>query len=135
MMDYEPAHVELFPDKRDAKDRYVNVKFEMLIKAVNEERSFNDTQFQIKQYFEHFLTSLSRFDYFVVSGAIEPKELCADFGYPVDLMTGDAREMKLNNTGVDITPFSKAVDGFLTRWQLTDIMDFMKKIAKACNQQ
>jgi hypothetical protein len=134
MMDYDPARVELYPEKTNAKDRYVDVKFSMLVKAVGQEKEFSDAEFQIRIFFEHFLTSLSRFNYFLTSGAIEPKELCADFAYPVELMTGTAREMKLKNTGDDIAPFSKAVHDYLTRWEYTDINEFQQKIQKACSQ-
>ena len=135
MMDYDPAHVELFPEKDKADDRYVNVEFKMLVKAVeNEKEDFTDAEFQIRVYFEHFLTSLSRFNYFLSSGAIEPQELCADFAYPVELMTGTVRDLKLKITGDDVEPFSKAVRNYLARWQETDIIDFMQKIEKACKQ-
>ena len=134
MMDYDPAHVELFPEKTNAKDRYVDVKLSMLVKAVGQEKDFSDAEFQIRIFFEHFLTSLSRFNYFLTSGAIEPQELCADFAYPVELMTGTARDMKLKNTGDDIAPFAKAVHDYLTRWQYTDITEFERKIQKACGQ-
>jgi hypothetical protein len=134
MMDYGPAHVELFPEKVNPKDRYVDVKFSMLVKAVGQEKEFSDAEFQVRIFFEHFLKSLSRFNYFLTSGAIEPQELCADFAYPVELMTGTAREMKLKNTGDDIAPFSKAVHDYLTRWQYTDINEFQEKIQKACRQ-
>ena len=132
MMDYDPARVELFPDREKTVDRYFDVKFEMLVNAIDQEKGFSEQEFQIRQYFEHFLTSLSRFNYFLTSGAIDASELCADFAYPVELMTGSARDMKLKNTGVDIEPFSKAVHGYVARWQFTDISDFMGKIQKAC---
>jgi hypothetical protein len=132
MMDYDPAHVELFPEKANAKDRYVDVKFGMLVKAIDQEQEFSEAEFQIKIYFEHFLTSLSRFNYFLDAGAIEPQELCADFAYPVELMTGIAREMKLKNTSVDIEPFSKAVSKYIARWEYTEIAEFEKRIQKAC---
>jgi hypothetical protein len=132
MMDYDPARVELFPDKANAKDRYVDVKFGMLVNAVGQEKNFSDAEFQIRIYFEDFLKSLARFNYFLDSSAIEPQELCADFAYPVELMTGTAREMKLKNTGDDIEPFSKAVHNYLARWEYTDITNFLQKIQKAC---
>jgi hypothetical protein len=136
MMDYDPAHIELFPDKSRVEDRYEDVNFTTLVKSINEEDFSEDKagrlEFQVRQYFEHFITSLARINYFVVSGAIEPEELCADFGYYVDLMTGDAREMKLKNTGLDIAPFTEAIRAYLTRWQDIDITKFMKKIHKAC---
>jgi hypothetical protein len=132
MMDYDPARVELFPHREKSADRYFDVKVEMLVKAIDQEKDFSEEEFQIRQYFEHFLTSLSRFNYFLTSRAIDASELCADFSYPVELMTGTASEMKLKNTGVDIEPFSKAVRGYIARWQFTDIKDFMAKIQKAC---
>ena len=64
----------------------------------------------------------------------EPQELCADFAYPVELMTGTVRDLKLKITGDDVEPFSKAVRNYLARWQETDIIDFMQKIEKACKQ-
>ena len=134
MMDYDPAHIELFPDKANVNDRYVDVHFEMLVKAIGQELKFTEAEFQIRIYFEYFLTALSRFNYFLNSGAIEPQELCADFDYPIELMTGTARDMKLKNTGVDIKPFVKAVSDYLTRWEYTDITSFEQKIHKACDQ-
>jgi hypothetical protein len=78
--------------------------------------------------------SPSRFNYSLTSGAIEPKELCADFSYPVELMSGTPREMKLKNTGDDIALFSIAVHDYLTRWEYPDINEFQQKIQKACRQ-
>lgn len=132
MMDYEDVRIDLFPDQTNPKQRFVEVKLAMLVKAIGGEKGWTPTEFQIRQYFEHFLTSLSRFNYFLESGAIQPTELCADFGYPVELMTGDARDMKLKNTGIDIAPFSKAVNEYLTRWNYVYVQDFVKKIRKAC---
>jgi hypothetical protein len=71
-------------------------------------------------------------NYFLVAGSIQPEELCADFSYPVDLMTGTARDRKLQNSEVDIAPFAKAVGAYLVRWQVTDIAAFMQRIQKAC---
>ena len=39
MMDYDPAHVELYPEKPNAKDRYVDVTLSMLVKAIGQEKS------------------------------------------------------------------------------------------------
>ena len=134
MMDYDPARIELFPEKGNTADRYVNVTFDMLVSAIEHDHDFpDDAQFKVKIYFERFLTSLSRLNYFLVSGTIQATELCADFSYPVELMTGTAREMKLKNSGVDIAPFSKAVQAYLARWKYDYIMTFQEKIQKACN--
>ena len=132
MMDYEGVRIELFPDRPNADDRFVEVGLAMLVESLNRESHLPPNEFQIRQYFEHFLTSLSRFNYFLESGAIEPNELCADFGYPVELMTGDARDMKLKNVGIDIAPFSKALNDYLTRWDYVYVQNFLKKIQKAC---
>lgn len=43
--------------------------------------------------------------------------------------------MNLKNTGEDIEPFVKAVRGYLTRWEYTDITNFEQKIHKACDQK
>ena len=132
MMDNDEVIVELFPNKPKAEDRYVDVTLEMVVNATNKEDDFSDVEFQIRQYFEHFLKSLSRFHYFLRSGAIRPRELCADFDYPVDLMSGDIRDMKLKNTGIDITPLSQAIGHYLARWEYSDIIHFMQKIHGAC---
>jgi hypothetical protein len=42
MMDYDPAHVELFPEKTKSEDRYVDVQLSMLVKAVGQENEFSD---------------------------------------------------------------------------------------------
>jgi hypothetical protein len=93
--------VELFPEKPTVRERYIDVDFRTLINAINTEKYTIASEFQIRIYWEHLLTSLSRLNYFLDSGAIEPHELCADFAYPVELMTGTAREMKLKNTGIE----------------------------------
>jgi len=131
MMDYDPVRVELFSDRDKLDKRYVDVNFKMLVKAISQEREFTDDEFQIKIYFEHFLTALSRFNYFLTSGAIEPKELCVDFDYPIGIMTGTVRDMIRKNTGGDIEPFTKAVNDYLRRWQYTDIISFEQKIQRA----
>jgi hypothetical protein len=134
MMDYDPAHVELYPENSSAKDRYVDVTLPMLVKAVGQEKEFSDAEFRVRIFFEHYLKSLSRFNYLLTSGAIGPEELCADFAYPVELMTGTAREMKLRNTGDDIAPFAKAVHDYLVYWGYSDITNFEQKIHKACDE-
>jgi len=132
MMDYDPARVELYPEMEKIADRYVDISFSMLVEAIAKEQNFTDRQFRVRIYFEQFLKSLSRFNYFLESGAIEPKELCADFAYPIELMTGRAREIKLKNTGVDIAPFSKAAHDYLMRWSYSDIIKFENSINQAC---
>jgi hypothetical protein len=134
MMDYDPARVELFPERANVNNRYVDVTFMMLVKAIGQEQDLTEAEFQIRIYFEHFLQSLARFSYFLDVGAIKPQELCADFRYPIALMAGTARDMKLKNTGVDIKPFVDAVHDYLTRWEYTDITDFEQKIHKACDE-
>jgi hypothetical protein len=136
MMDYDQATVELYPEKGETNDKaYVDVPYAALIKSINEDEGFSDSEFRIKQYFEHFLTSLARFNYFVEAGAITPEELCADFGYPVALMAGDpeVRDMKHKYSGIDITPFAKAVSSYLERWKYTEVKEFMQTIGKTCN--
>ena len=118
MMDYDPARIELFPDKANVEDRYLDVNYETLTKSIEKDNGFSDVEYQVRQYFEVFLTSLSRLNYFTDAGSIHPEELCADFGYHINLMSGAAREIKLKNTGIDIEPFAKAVRGFLDRWQI-----------------
>jgi hypothetical protein len=107
MMDYDPARVDLFPHKPN-EARYVNVSLAAFVNAIAKEQYNTDEEFQIRQYFEHFLTSLSRLNYFMNSGAIKPNELCADFRYIVSLMDetdATARKMKQVNTGADMTPY------------------------------
>jgi hypothetical protein len=134
MMDYDPARVDLFPHKPN-EARYVDVSLTAFVNAIAKEEYDTDEAFQIRQYFEHFLTSLSRLNYFIDSGAIKPKELCADFRYIVSLMDETdpmARKMKKDNTGVDMTSFSNAVNDYLTRWGDKDIKDFIKQIRRSC---
>ena len=132
LMDYDPVRMDLFPDKPNLKNRYVDVGLETLVTAISKDNNFSSVELQIREYFEHLMIWLRRFDYFIVSGAIEPKELCADFGYPIDLMNGSARDLNYKNTGIDIATFSKGVQEYLTRWQETEILHFMQKIHKAC---
>jgi len=47
-------------------------------------------------------------------------------------MSGDIRDMKRKNTGIDITPLSQAVGHYLARWEYWDIIHFMQKIHGAC---
>jgi hypothetical protein len=54
--------VELYPENASAKDRYVDVTLPMLVKAVGQEKEFSDAEFRIRIFFEHYLTSLSRFN-------------------------------------------------------------------------
>ncbi len=132
MMDYDPAHVELFPEKPTETERYSDVNLSTLTEAVRKDRDFTSQEFQARIYFEHLLTSLSRFNYFIDRRVIEPRELCADVSYPVALMTGDAKDMKLKNQDLDISPFSSAVQGYLARWQSKEIEEFFDRIRNAC---
>jgi hypothetical protein len=135
MMDYDPALIDLFPNKPN-EARYVKVSLATLVNSISKE-DFGESQeeFQIRQYFEHFLLSLSRLNYFMNSGAIKPRELCADFRYIVSLMDGTGKKMKEKNTGVDITDFSNAVKNYLSRWRDNDIEDFMQKISDSCKSR
>jgi hypothetical protein len=136
MMDYDPARVELFPGKPNFEDRYVEVPFDTLVKSINQsiskDQDFDEIEFEVLQYFEHFLTSLSRLDYFVRSGSIQVNELCADLDHVASLMNGDAREMKLKNTGLDIAPFAIAVRNYIKNWDHEDVAHLIQEIRVAC---
>lgn len=80
----------------------------------------------------HFLKSLARFNYFLDSGAIRPKELCADFGFTVGLMTGEARKVVLKNSDIDIASFAKAVGEYLERWKHPEARQFLEIMRKTC---
>jgi hypothetical protein len=128
MMDYDPARVELHPDVQHPENRFVEVNLEMLVKAIRDEEGLTEDEFQIKIYFEHFLQSLQRLNYFISANAIHPKELQADFYYPIGLMSGDDWEVKYNLTGTDMRPFSEAVKSFLARWGYDWVQEFMVRI-------
>jgi hypothetical protein len=136
MLDYNPARVELFPNKSDFEERYVEVYFDTLTSAINQsikkDQDFDEVDFEVLQYFEHFMKSLSRFDYFLRSGAIEAHELCADLGYVAGLMNGDAREMKFENTGLDIAPFAIAVRNYIKNWENNDVAHLIQELRVAC---
>jgi RNA polymerase subunit RPABC4/transcription elongation factor Spt4 len=133
MADYDPACIELFPHKKEVEDRYVEVDFETIIRSFEKEKDFSEIEFEVRKYFEHFLQSLSRFDYYVLFGTIKPGDLC-EFGYVVGIMKGNdnIRKMKLKNGGLDIAPFAKAVDDYLNRWEYWAVKDFLKRISDAC---
>jgi hypothetical protein len=134
LLDYNPALVELFPNKTRPEDRYVNVEFDTVVNAIAKEQDFTDEEFQVRQLFEHFLGSLARFDYFVNFKAIAPDELCADFAYPVGLLQGaeDVQKMKLENGDVNINPLVEAVRAYLKRWKAHDVEHFFRTIDEAC---
>jgi hypothetical protein len=134
MLDYEGVNIELFPEKSNPSERFVVASLATLTSAVAKDANFVGDELQIKQYFEHFLLSLSRLNYFLTSRAIEPNELCADLGYYVRLMNGDARvrEMKLKNSNIDMAPFANAVRSYLDRWDYFYVNQFLERIQKAC---
>ena len=85
MLDYDPARIELFPDRKEIGDRYVDVSFETLVAAVNKEKKYTEIEFEVRKFFEHFLNSLSRFNYYISYDAIHPAELCTELGYPIGI--------------------------------------------------
>src|SRR5260370_4963130 len=54
MMDYDPVRIELFPDKWLGK--HVDVRFSMLVNAINEENGFTEAEFQMWKSFITYLT-------------------------------------------------------------------------------
>jgi len=127
IIEYDDAIVELAPGKPRTK-----VTGEMFLKAIEEKGEPSDAEAEIQQYFVHFLKSLARLNYFLETGAIRPKELCADFDFSVALMTGDARDMVLKNSKIDIASFAKAVGDYLDRWKHREAKQFMETVRKAC---
>jgi hypothetical protein len=134
MLDYDRGIVELFPERPNPSERFVEVPIGTLTNAIAKNKDFQGAEFQIKQYFEHFLVSLGRLNNYLTSGAIEPTELCADMGYYVKLMNGDARvrEKKLEISGTDIAPLAKAVRGHFDGWDYDYAKQFFERILKAC---
>jgi hypothetical protein len=134
MLDYDGGRAELFPERPKPSERFVVVPIDMLTNAIAKNKDFKGAEFQIKQYFEHFLVSLGRLNNSLTSGAIEPNELCADLGYYVKLMKGDAgvREKKLKDSGTDIAPLAKAVSGHLDGWNYDYVKQFFERVLKAC---
>jgi len=60
IIEYDDAMVEIFPGKPAVK-----VRSDLLIKAIEEKGEPTDVEFQVQQYFDYFLKSLARFNYFL----------------------------------------------------------------------
>jgi hypothetical protein len=127
MMDYHPASVDLHPDKK-LEERSVEVELDMLVKAIRDEDDLSDDEFQIEIFFEHFLRSLQRLNFLITAKAIDPKELQADFYYPIGLMWGYSWEIKHKHTEIDMRPFSNAVKEYLVRWRYPGVEQFCERI-------
>lgn len=127
MLDYNPASVELSGKKED-------VYYNTLISAVSKDIFDHDEQeLKVKQLFEHFISSLSEFQFFT-ENIIDPGILCLEFGYPIGILNGDEeiRKEKLRNSNIDIKPLADAVRDYLQRWNNTDVPAFMEKVEHSC---
>jgi hypothetical protein len=69
--------------------------------------------------------------------AIKPEELCADFAYPVALMSAqrDVSEQKLKNNQEDITRLAKAINIYAQNWNDDSLHHFMNIINETCNSR
>lgn len=128
MLDYNPALVELSPGNQE------DVYFRTLISAVSRD-TFDDKEqeFRVKQLFEHFISSLSKF-YFFTENIVDSNILCLEFGYPIGILNGneDIRREKLRYSDIDIKPLADAVHNYLQRWNDTYMPSFMEKIERSC---
>lgn len=127
MLDHNPASVELSGKKED-------VYYNTLISAVSKDIFDHDEQeLKVKQLFEHFISSLSEFQFFT-ENIIDPGILCLEFGYPIGILNGDEeiRKEKLRNSNIDIKPLADAVRDYLQRWNNTDVPAFMEKVEHSC---
>ncbi|HWX26608.1 MAG TPA: hypothetical protein VNZ53_04110 [Steroidobacteraceae bacterium] len=127
IIEYDDAMVELIPGKPRVK-----VTGEMFQKSIEEKGEPTDAEAEIQQDFLHYLKSLARLNYFLKTDAIRPNELCADFGFSVAVMTGDAGEMVKKNSNIDIASFAKAVGEYLDRWHHPEAKQFLTIIKKTC---
>lgn len=134
LLDYNPATVELYPNKEKAADRVKSVYFKDLVSAIRDEDNLVGDRLLIRQQFEHFLQSLARFDYLSRYDAVRLDELCSDLEYPVSLLAGDphAQEMKQKNSGIDILPLATAMRDYIARWNNVGIRRFMTSLSRAC---
>lgn len=134
MLDYNPATVELYPDKANPSDRTREVRFVDFVAVIADEHDLVGDKLLLRQQFEHFLQALARFDYLAKYDAVRPAELCADLGYPVSLLAGDpdTRTRKLKNSGIDIDPLAKAMRSYINAWAARNIERFIMTMGRAC---
>jgi hypothetical protein len=133
MLDYDPARVELYPEKTNPAERTKDIPFSQFVKAIREEHLQGDTLI-VRQQFEHFLRSLRRFNYLIRYDAVSPEELCADFEYPLSLLAGDdaAVKRKRVNSKIDIAQLAQAMAKYVDAWGDTPIREFIRVMSRAC---
>jgi hypothetical protein len=136
MLDYDPAHIELFPDRKEVEDKYV---YMWILKHLQTRLIRKRILQRLDLKSGNSLSTLSNlylgFNYYVSFGAIDPKELCQELDYPAAILRGsaDVRKLKLGNSGIDIEPFATKVHNYLNRWQNTYVGEFLEKIYRACS--
>ena len=132
ILDYPATRVELYPDKKDQNEKYADVSFDDLVAAISGPKR-GTAAFEVRKIFEHFLQSLSRFNYYMAYDAIDPKELCQEFEYPVAVLTvrQDVKEAKIKEE-VDLTRLSDALQEYFDRWPNAYVNNFLKEINQSC---
>jgi hypothetical protein len=133
ILDYDPAtRIELYPDKKEQNEKYADVSFNDLVAAISGPKP-GTAAVEVRKIFEHFLQSLSRFNYYMAYDAIDPKELCQEFEYPVAVLTArqDVKEAKAEE-GIDLTRLTGALEKYFRRWPHAYVDNFLKQINQSC---
>jgi hypothetical protein len=133
MLDYEGRSIELFPERADAKDKYVKVDIQMVQNALREEAEdfqWSAEEFRVREYFDHYLRSLSRLNYYIETEAIKAHELCADFGYWVNVMVGE--KWVIDRKGPHFSNFPLQLKSYLDYWNNDYVKSFITSVSKTC---
>jgi hypothetical protein len=135
MLDYNLAEVNLYPNASDPSKRIVLVKFTDFVTAISADGDkLSGESMALKEQFEHFLKSISRFSTLQLYGVVPAAELCGEFQYPLSLLAGDPRlvMVKKQSSKMEIEPLARAVAEYFQTWDIKDVPRFIKEMGRAC---
>ncbi|MBC7937092.1 MAG: hypothetical protein H7Y86_17215 [Rhizobacter sp.] len=125
MLDWGTRHIELYPQKTDYDDRFVLVDRQLLNNAlqVHELRDeplhgktrFTKDEIAIRDIFDHFLSSLGKFNQFIEAGLITCAELKPYLIYWIDTISNELHD----NTRI-------ALHDYIQRYKFVDVQKFFE---------
>jgi hypothetical protein len=125
MLDYEGMEIELFPERKEAKQRVVEVREPLIVSSliVKQQRDFTDRELVIRDTFDEFFGYLERFDQYVETGLVAYKDFHPYLRYWLGILA-EAR------SGLKTEKLVIAVREFLTAFEYSGVLRLLDRYRK-----
>jgi hypothetical protein len=127
MLDWNEMKIEFHPEEKGGKDRFINVKDELIKEALSIKREkFSDEEIDIRHTFDEFFDCLEQFDHYIISGLVKYSEFHPYLAYWLCILTDkDSGRKKVSL----IKAFEKFIDHFEYHG-VQHLLDEYRKCAK-----